>query len=127
MDRFLGKYAEQIYAVFRFVVGASFALHGAQKLFGVLGGTRMPIVSLMGIAGVIELVTGVLVALGLLAGWAAFIASGHMAVAFFMAHFPKGLLPINNGGELAVLYCFAFLFIAAKGAGVCSLSGPGKR
>lgn len=60
--------------------------------------------------------------LGLFASWAAFLASGEMAVAYFMAHFPKGFWPIENGGELAVLYCFAFLYIAARGAGPWSVA-----
>jgi len=127
MTNVLGKYSNQLYAVMRFVVGVSFALHGAQKLFGILGGNKVPLVSIYAVAGVIELVGGILVAIGLLAGWAAFVASGEMAVAFFMAHFPKGFLPINNGGELAVLYCFVFLYIAAKGAGIWSVDGALRR
>jgi len=127
MTNVLGKYSNQLYAVMRFVVGVSFAVHGAQKLFGVLGGSKVPLLSQWGVAGVIELVGGILVAIGLLAGWAAFVASGEMAVAFFMAHFPKGFLPINNGGELAVLYCFVFLYIAAKGAGIWSVDGALRR
>ncbi|MCI0547394.1 MAG: DoxX family protein, partial [Candidatus Rokubacteria bacterium] len=77
--------------------------------------------SLFGLAGIIELVGGLLVAVGLLAGYAAFIASGEMAGAFFTAHFPRGFWPILNTGELAVLYCFVFLYIASRGAGVWSI------
>lgn len=127
MTTVLGKYSEQLYAIMRFVVGANFALHGAQKLFGVLGGTKVPLVSLYGLAGVIELVGGVFVAIGLLASFAAFVASGQMAVAFWMAHFPKGFWPVLNGGELAILYCFVFLFIAARGAGVWGIDKPARR
>lgn len=78
--------------------------------------------SLMGVAGLIEFVGGLCIALGLLASYAAFVASGEMAVAYFTQHFPRGFWPIQNGGELAVLYCFVFLFIAARGAGRWSVS-----
>jgi putative oxidoreductase len=105
----------------RIVVGLLFALHGAQKLFGVLGGTKVPLVSLYGAAGVIEFFGGLLIALGLLGSWAAFVASGEMAAAYFMGHFPKGFWPIQNGGELALLYCFVFLYIATRGSGVWSV------
>ena len=127
MTKLLGRYSDRLYAVMRFVVGVSFAAHGAQKLFGVLGGSKVQLVSLYGLAGVIELFGGILVAIGLLAAWAAFIASGEMAVAFFMAHLPHGLWPIVNRGELAVLYCFIFLFIASRGAVVCSVEKLFKR
>jgi putative oxidoreductase len=76
-----------------------------------------------GAAGTIELVCGVLVMVGVLTGLAAFLASGEMAAAYFLAHAPKGLWPIENRGELAALYCFAFLYIAARGAGMWSLGG----
>jgi len=121
MTTVLSKYSDWLYAVMRFIVGASFAVHGAQKLFGVLGGMKVPLVSLWGLAGVIEFFGGVLVAIGLFASVAAFVASGEMAAAFFTTHLPKGFWPILNGGELAVLYCFVFLYIAAHGAGICSL------
>lgn len=117
---FLGRWSEQIYAVLRIVVGFLFACHGAQKLFGVLGGQQAT-EPLMIAAGVIELGGGLLVLLGFFAAFAAFIASGQMAVAYFMAHAPQGLWPIQNGGELAVLYCFVFLYIAAHGAGIWSI------
>jgi putative oxidoreductase len=121
MNTFLGKYSEYLFALMRIVVGLLFALHGAQKLFGVLGGTRVPLLSLYGAAGVIEFFGGLLIALGLLGSWAAFIASGQMAAAYFIAHLPKGFWPIENGGVLAALYCFAFLYIAARGSGVWSV------
>jgi len=105
----------------RIVVGLLFALHGAQKLFGVLGGTKVPLFSLYGAAGVIEFFGGLLIALGLLGSWAAFVASGQMAAAYFIAHFPKGFWPIENGGVLAALYCFAFLYIAIRGSGIWSV------
>ncbi|HEY1272430.1 MAG TPA: DoxX family protein [Terriglobales bacterium] len=121
MTKFLGKYSDHVYAITRVVVGLLFACHGAQKLFGVLGGTR-DYSDLEGLlAGVIEFFGGTLVALGLAAGLAAFIASGEMAVAYFKAHTPIGLWPIQNGGEWAVLYCFFFLYVAFHGAGRFSL------
>ena len=127
MERFLGPWAPQLYALLRIVAGLLFACHGAQKLFGVLGGfggqpgTVVPLYSLMGLAGVIELVGGLCIAVGLLTGYAAFIASGEMAMAYFTAHAPRSFWPLENKGELAVLYCFLFLYMAARGAGIWSL------
>ncbi len=126
MERFLGPYSPYLYAVMRIVVGFLFACHGAQKLFGVLGGVgepgaTAPLFSLMGLAGIIEFFGGVLIMVGWLTGYAAFIASGEMAAAYFMAHSPRGLWPIQNDGELAVLNCFVFLYIASRGAGVWSI------
>lgn len=105
------------FAAFRVVVGFLFMCHGAQKLFGAFGGHAQLHNPLMLAAAIIEFGGGILVLLGLLTRFAAFIASGEMAVAYFMMHQPKGFLPIQNGGETAVLYCFAFLFIACHGAG----------
>src|SRR4051794_8990529 len=119
MDRVLGKYAPYLYAVLRIVSGILFAMHGSQKLLGIPGGKEpMQLASMMGFAGVVELVGGLLIAIGLLTSIAAFIASGTMAVAYFMAHAPQGPLPVLNHGEPAVLYCFLFLYIAAQGDGV---------
>ena len=123
----LSRLSEPIYAAFRIVTGALFAFHGAQKLLGVFGGQMQPVGTLPWTAGVIELVGGVLIAIGLLAGLAAFVASGEMAAAYFMAHAPRGTWPIQNQGELAVLYCFAFLYISARGAGWLSIDGASKR
>ena len=122
MERFLGPYSQYIGGITRILVGLMFASHGAQKLFGVFGGApaEMPAVLLWS-AGIIELVGGLLVALGLFAGYAAFICSGQMAVAYFLVHQPQGLLPIVNRGELAVIYTWVFLFIAAQGPGAWSL------
>jgi putative oxidoreductase len=118
MERVLGRFAPQLYAIMRIVVGLLFACHGAQKLFGVLGGQQVQLASQFGLAGVIEFVGGVMIAIGFLTGTVAFIASGEMAFAYFTAHMPRGGLPIQNGGELSVLYCFVFLYIAARGAGI---------
>jgi putative oxidoreductase len=120
MERYLSSHADRIYALTRIVVGFLFLCHGAQKLFGGTPPPEMP-VALFWIAGVIELVGGGLVCIGLLTGWAAFICSGMMAVAYFMAHQPQGLLPIENRGELAAIYAWVFLLIAARGSGTWSL------
>ena len=121
MERFLGSYSKYIYAIMRIVVGLLFACNGARKLFGVFGGMGQsgeaaPLFSLMGVAGSIEFITGLLIALGLLTGYAAFIASGEMAVAYFLGHYPNGFWPILNRGERAVFYCFVFLYVASRGA-----------
>jgi len=122
MERWLGRHAEAIYALLRFVTGVLFACHGAQKIFGAFEGKALPpSLSLPFLAGVIELVGGALIAVGLFAGFAAFIASGQMAVAYFMVHAKRGFWPIRNEGELAVLYCFVFLYIAARGSGAFSV------
>ncbi len=131
MERLLGKYSDYVYAILRIVVGLLFAYHGAQKVLGVLGGAggkggTVALLSLIGVAGLIELLGGVLVMIGLFADYAAFLASGQMAVAYFMAHASKGFWPIQNGGELAVLYCFIFLYIAVKGNGIWGL-GPSSK
>jgi putative oxidoreductase len=128
-------YAAETYALLRIVVGFLFLWHGAQKLFGfpapMMEGAPAFIIW---IAGPIELIGGFLVMIGLMTRWAAFLASGLMAAAYFMAHaFSKvgemgfvGLAPMNNGGEIAVLYCFVFLYIAANGAGIWSVDGSGE-
>jgi putative oxidoreductase len=126
MDGILGRFTPQIYALLRLVSGLLFACHGAQKLLGVLGGHQVPLMSQAGLAGVIELIGGLMIALGVFASFAAFIASGEMAVAYFQMHVPRGLFPIQNQGELAVLYCFLFLYVAARGNGIWSVQG-GKR
>lgn len=127
MNRWLGGFSEWAYALLRIVAGLLFACHGAQKLFGALGGQSQLGVPLMAAAGVIEFFGGVLVMLGLFAGYAAFLSSGMMAVAYFMAHAPNGFWPIINKGELAVLYCFVFLFIASKGSGRLSVDAIARR
>ncbi len=112
----LKKLEPYAYAALRIVFGFLFACHGATRIFGLLGGHRPHGVLSWTGAG-IELVGGVLIVIGLLTHLAAFISSGEMAVAYFMAHQPKGTLPIQNGGELAVIYCFVALYIACHGAG----------
>jgi len=124
--RFLGRHAETLFAILRIVAGLMFLCHGGQKLLGWFGGERATD-PLMMVAGVIELVGGLLIAIGLFTSIAAFLASGEMAVAYFKAHFPNSPIPIVNHGELAVLYCFLFLYIAARGAGPLSLDRGRKR
>lgn len=124
MTTFLSRYTDTIYALFRFMAGALFIFHGTQKLFSFPGDRpRADLMSLSGAAGVIETVAGVMIAVGFFGAWAAFIASGTMAVAYFMRHAQQGFFPIVNKGELAVLYCFVFLLIAAMGSGRYSVDG----
>ena len=104
----------------RIVYGLMFACHGAQKLFGMFGG-KGGAQGMMLVGGIIELVGGFLIAFGLFTRPAAFLCSGMMAVAYFMSHQPGGLLPIVNKGELAVAYCFAFLYMFFRGSGPLSL------
>lgn len=121
MEKMLAPWSEAIYAAFRFVFGFLFWFHGAQKLFGWFGGGPPEMNALLWLAGAIEFFGGAMVALGLFASPAAFLSSGLMAAAYFMAHQPQALLPVANKGEMAILYCFAFLLIAAKGSGKYSL------
>src|SRR5215470_5758993 len=112
MERVLGGYSGLIFTALRVVSGVMFACHGAQQMTGN---------PLMLVAGIIEFGGGLLIAIGLVTGIAAFISSGEMAVAYFMAHASNGFWPIVNKGELAVVYCFVFLYIAAHGAGTHSV------
>ncbi len=121
MAAFMSSYSSQTYALLRIVSGLLFVIHGGQK-FGfpidVHAGTPDFVTY---IAGPIELVAGVLILVGLFTSWAAFVSSGLMAAAYWMAHGTKSLFPQENGGELALLYCFIFLMISAKGSGIWSI------
>jgi putative oxidoreductase len=115
-----------VLALLRIVAGFLFGCHGAQKVFGMFGGVdgrgmTPPLLSMFGAAGIIEITAGLLIAVGLLSRYAAFIASGEMAVAYFTAHQPRGALPIENGGELPALFSFVFLYLAARGPGPATL------
>ena len=122
MRTVIGRFTPQVFAIMRIVVGATFACHGTQKILNwPPRDFPVKIASLPGAAGIIELVCGVLIVIGLFTGLAAFIASGEMAAAYFLVHFPKGWVPLQNKGELAVVYCFVFLYIAAHGAGIWSV------
>ncbi len=125
------RYASTTYALFRIVFGYVFFVYGIQK-FGFLGGRAVELASLQGAAGVIEAACGLLIMIGLFTRVAAFLASGEMAVAYFYVHARMGmanagvmgaLVPQNNGGVDAVLFCVAFLFIASRGAGMLSVDG----
>jgi putative oxidoreductase len=119
--RFLKLLEPYTYALLRVVAGFLFLFHGLQKLFGLFGGRTAELVSLRGLAGVIELAGGTMIMIGLYAGPAAFVASGMMACAYFLSHYPQGFWPIQNRGELAALYCFVFLYIATRGSGPWSV------
>ncbi len=121
MPPFMKPFTQQTYALMRIVVGLLFLWHGTQKLFGFPGASPDAPAFVIYMAGPIELVGGLLVMIGLFTGWAAFLCSGLMAAAYWMAHGTRALFPLENGGELAALYCFAFLFIAAQGSGVWSV------
>ncbi len=124
MAGFMRAYESQTYAAFRIVTGLLFIWHGTQKLFGFPVPAPEAPAFVIYVAGSIELVGGALVMIGLFTGWAAFLCSGLMAAAYWMAHGTKAFFPLVNGGELAALYCFAFLFISARGAGIWSVDQP---
>ena len=127
------RYAPVTYALFRIVFGFLFLCFGLQKMFGWLGGQVAPLMSLQGAAGVVETVCGLLIMVGLFTRLAAFLASGEMAVAFWYIHvlvigmgaqgpgLPMGLFPHMNMGVDAAMFCFAFLYIATRGAGIWSV------
>ena len=122
MERILGPHRDTIYSALRIVAGFLFFQHGLPKLFGGFGRPEpAELMSQMGLAGVIEVFGGAAIALGLFTSPIAFLASGEMAVAYFQAHLPRGFWPIVNGGELAALYCFVFLYFAAVGSGKWSV------
>ena len=120
--KFLDQYSEHSYAIFRIVSGFMFLCHGTQKLLGLPIAFPYPLNAMSTSAGVIEIVAGILIMIGLYSRYAAFIASGTMAVAYWMVHGVNNPFPIVNGGEISALYCFAFLYIATKGSGIWSLN-----
>ena len=116
------RYEPTVYALFRIVFGFMFLLFGLQKMAGLFGGQQVELMSLQGAAGVVETVCGFLVMVGLFTRPAAFLASGEMAVAYFYIHVRlMGLTPLVNMGERSTLFCFAFLYICTKGAGLLSM------
>jgi putative oxidoreductase len=126
LTKILSTQSERAYALLRIVSGLALSFHGMQKMFGLLSSQpRPPFGTQMWFGGVIELVCGLAMALGFFTSWAAFLASGTMAVAYIQFHwkfqFNQAFFPVINGGELALIYCFLFLFIACKGGGVWSL------
>ena len=114
------RFEDETYALLRIVSGLLFLWHGSQKLFGFPQEAPEAPAFILYVAGPIELVGGLLLVIGLFTRWAAFFCSGLMAAAYWMAHGTNHPLPMLNGGELAVLYCFVFLFIAANGGGIWS-------
>jgi putative oxidoreductase len=129
MAFFMKRFSVATYSLLRIVAGLLFLCHGSQKLFGFPGGGGNGLPGwIQYSAGPIEFVGGLLLMVGLFTPWAAFVGSGEMAVAYWMVHGSRGLFPIQNGGEMAVLYCFVFLFISAHGSGRWSvdalLQGP---
>jgi putative oxidoreductase len=123
----LHPFADRAYALLRIVSGVLFAFHGVQKVFGVLTDRQPPVGSQLWIGGVIELVTGLAIAVGFRTTWAAFLASGTMAVAYVQFHWKgaldAGFFPAVNRGETALLYAFLFLHVACRGAGPWSVDG----
>ena len=118
------RWSERLLSILRVVAALLFLQHGLAKFFAfphVAMFDNLRLVSLIGLAGLIELVGGALLLVGLYTRMAAFVMSGEMAIAYFMSHAPRGFFPILNGGELAVLYCFLFLYFAVAGGGAWSL------
>jgi putative oxidoreductase len=122
----LHRLSPRIYAILRILTGVMLAMHGTAKLWAWPSG-KVVSDPVMMFGAVAELVTGVLIAIGFLTTWAGFIASGTMAVAYFWRHASGGLLPIVNKGELAVVYCWLFLYIASAGAGIWSVDAARRR
>ena len=121
MPSFMRPYSAQAYAAMRIVTGFLFLWHGTQKLLSVPTPPPQLPAFVIAIAGPIELIGGTLVMIGLFTGWAAFLCSGLMAFAYWLVHGTQALLPIQNMGELAALYCFVFLYIASHGSGIWSV------
>jgi putative oxidoreductase len=124
MDAFCQTWSPRLLSLLRTVTALMFLQHGTAKFFGfphVAAFDNLQLASLLGVAGVLELVGGVLILIGLFTRPVAFILSGFTAVAYFMAHAPQGFYPLLNQGELAVLYCFIFLYLSVAGGGAWSL------
>jgi putative oxidoreductase len=118
-------WSPRLLSVLRIIVGLLFLEHGLSKYFGFPAPSpaTFQVMGLLGVAGAIEVVSGALVAIGLFTRVAAFIASGEMAFAYFISHFPRNFFPMNNGGDAAILYCFIFLFFALEGGGPWGIDG----
>jgi putative oxidoreductase len=124
MDSFCQTWSPRVLSVLRIVTALLFLQHGTAKYLGfppVADFANLQFLSLLGASGVLELVGGVLMLIGLFTRPVAFILSGFMAVAYFLAHAPQGFYPMLNQGELAVLYCFVFLYLSVAGGGAWSL------
>jgi len=125
--KFLDGFGEQAYALLRIVAGLLFMAHGVQKFLGFPVAFPMPLNPMLYAAGTIEIVAGALIVIGRFTRPAAFIASGMAAVGYWVAHGSQGPYPIVNGGETIALYCFIFLFIATRGAGIWSADASMKK
>ncbi len=122
LEELLSPYRPQFLSILRIMTALLFLAHGSSKLFGWPDtGFTASLSSLPGLAGVLEIVGGILLVIGFLTRPVAFILAGEMAVAYFMAHAPKSFFPLLNGGESAVLFCFVFLYLVFAGAGVWSI------
>ena len=124
MDAFSRTWSPRVLSVLRIMTALMFLQHGTAKLLGfprVADFQNLQLFSLLGVSGVLELVGGLLLAVGLFTRATAFILSGMMAVAYFLAHAPQGFFPLLNQGELAVVYCFVFLYLSVAGGGPLSL------
>jgi len=124
------QWAPRLLSILRIIAAFMFMQHGAQKLFGLLGGSQggpVPFLSQSWIGGVLEFFGGLLILLGLFTRPVAFILSGMMAVAYFQVHAPRAFWTIQNAGELAALYCFVFLYLSAAGGGPWSLDSIWRR
>ena len=118
------RYEGWALAALRVVAAILFMQHGVQKLFGWLGGTPVEtLISQKGLAGVLEAFGGLLILLGLFTRPVALVLAGEMAVAYFQVHAPQAFWPIQNRGELAAMFCFVFLYLAARGGGPWSVDG----
>ncbi len=127
MGHFMNRYSAQTYSLMRIVAGLLFLFHGAQKLFGFP--VPMPAEApalIVYVAGPIEFFGGILVAIGLFTNWASFLCAGQMAAAYWIGHGTKAFFPLVNQGELALLYCFVFLYISANGPGIWSVDAARK-
>lgn len=129
MDNFLAAWQPRVLSILRIVTAFLFMQHGAQKILGFPAEQRYPfdITSLSGVAGVLELFGGALLLIGLFTRPVAFLLSGLMAFAYFLVHAPQGFWPLNNGGELAALFSFVFLYIWTAGGGAWSIDNLIKR
>lgn len=123
----LSRLAPHLLSALRIAAAFTYMAHGTQKLFGFPAGPRFPIASLLGAAGILETFGGLLLLLGLFTRPVAFVLSGQMAVAYFLQHAPRGTWPLVNGGELAVLYCFLWLYVSAAGPGPLSVDAIRRR
>jgi putative oxidoreductase len=130
MTETMAAWAPRALSVLRIVTGLMIIEHGMAKLLGwpvVAAFAQLKLVSLLGLAGTLELVGGALLILGLFTQPVAFILSGEMAVAYFMVHAPRGFFPLVNGGSLAIIYCFACLYLSTAGAGPWSVDAAMKK